>query len=48
MMILVIALSLAQKYEALLVQEDIPINQRPYFYMWLRYYLDFCDKYQIV
>ena len=38
---------LAKKYEILLVQEGIPINQRCYFYKWLRYYLDYCDKYQL-
>ncbi len=32
---LVIDPNLAQKYEVLLVQQDILINQRSYFYKWL-------------
>jgi hypothetical protein len=47
MTMLVIDPNFAQKYETLLVQQDIPINQRSNFYKWLRYYLDFCDKYQM-
>ena len=43
---LTIPINLAQQYEPLLVQQDIPINQRSYYYKWLRYYLDFCNKYQ--
>jgi hypothetical protein len=38
---------LAQKYETLLIKQGVPINQRPYYYKWLRYYLDFCVKYQL-
>ena len=44
---LVIDPHLAQKFETLLVLHDVPINQRSNFYKWLRYYLDFCDKYQL-
>ncbi len=43
---LTIPINLAQQYETLLVQQDIPIKQRSHYYKWLRYYLDFCDKYQ--
>ena len=43
---LIIPINIAQHYETLLVQQEIPINQRSYYYKWLRYYLDFCDKYQ--
>jgi hypothetical protein len=47
MMMLTIPPDLAQKYESLLIKHDIPIKQRPYYFKWLRYYLDFCDKYQL-
>jgi len=39
--------SLAHKYEALLIQFGVPVNQRAYYYKWLRYYLDFCDNHQL-
>jgi len=32
-------------YDALLVQKEIPRNFRFYYKKWLRYYLDFCQKY---
>lgn len=41
---LAIPLYLAKKYETQLVQNDIPVNLRAYYFKWLRYYLDFCDK----
>ena len=44
---LTIPTSLAHKYESLLIQLNVPVNQRAYFYKWLRYYLDFCNKYQL-
>ena len=42
---LVILPDLTQKFEILLRQQDIEINQHFYYHKWLRYYLDFCDKY---
>ena len=47
MTMLTIPPDLAQKYETLLIKHDIPINQRSYYFKWLRYYLDFYDKYQL-
>lgn len=38
---------LTQKFQTLLAQTGVPINQRPYYHKWLRYYLDFCHKYQL-
>jgi hypothetical protein len=36
-----------QKYQTMLAQAGVPINQRPYYHKWLRYYLDFCHKYHL-
>lgn len=38
---------LTQKFQTLLAQAGIPINQRPYYHKWLRYYLYFCHKYHL-
>jgi hypothetical protein len=47
MKMLAISPYLAKKYETQLVQNDIPVNLRAYYFKWLRYYLDFCDKYHL-
>jgi hypothetical protein len=31
--------------KALLAQKQIPPNSQPHYLKWLRYYLDFCRKY---
>ncbi|MDS4041572.1 MAG: hypothetical protein RKP20_10385 [Candidatus Competibacter sp.] len=36
---------LARRYEARLAQQNIIAGQRPHYHKWLRYYLDFCHKY---
>lgn len=36
---------LARLYESLLARKDVGVQQRPYFHKWLRYDLDFCQKY---
>ena len=36
---------LARTYESLLANHGVPMPQRPYYLKWLRYYLDFCQKY---
>ena len=36
---------LARRYEAQLTQRNVMTGQRPHYHKWLRYYLDFCDKY---
>ena len=36
---------LTRRYEARLAQQNIIAGQRPHYHKWLRYYLDFCDKY---
>ena len=33
------------RYDALLAQHQIPQNSQPNYRKWLRYYLDFCRKY---
>jgi hypothetical protein len=33
------------RYKALLAQKQIPQNSQAYYLKWLRYYLDFCGKY---
>ena len=33
------------RYRAQLAQKQIPQNSQPYYLKWLRYYLDFCRKY---
>lgn len=33
-------------YEACLDRHTIPIGERNFYHKWLRYYWDFCDKYQ--
>ena len=40
-----IPLSIEVRYDALLAQHRIPKNLHPYYLKWLRYYLDFCRKY---
>ncbi len=32
-------------YDAILIQKQVPIQQRGAYKKWLRFYLDFCDKY---
>jgi len=32
-------------YSALLIQKAVPDKYHPYYRKWLRYYLDFCQKY---
>ncbi len=36
---------LARLYDSLLEQQAVALNQRAYYRKWLRYYLDFCNKY---
>ncbi|MCK5312152.1 MAG: hypothetical protein KAJ62_08580 [Desulfobacteraceae bacterium] len=36
---------LIQQYDALLEKENISFDKRDYYKKWLRYYLDFCNKY---
>jgi hypothetical protein len=42
---LVVPPEVTRRYEARLVQQNTVIGQRPHDHQWLRYYLDFCDKY---
>ncbi len=44
---LVLPWDLTKKFQTLLAQAGIPVNERPYYQKWLRYYLDFCHKYQL-
>ena len=37
--------NLARAYESLLANHGVPVPQRSYYLKWLRYYLDFCQKY---
>ena len=37
--------SIIGHYKALLAQKKIPLNSQPHYLKWLRYYLDFCRKY---
>jgi len=32
-------------YDALLVQNNVPLQHRAFYKKWLRYYWDFCHKY---
>jgi hypothetical protein len=32
-------------YNSLLVQKAVPVKYHSYYRQWLRYYLDFCQKY---
>jgi hypothetical protein len=36
---------LARRYEARLTRRNVMTRQRPHYYKWLCYYLDFCHKY---
>jgi len=38
---------LARLYESLLARKGVAVKERPYFHKWLRYYLDFCQKYSL-
>ncbi len=42
---LVVPPELTRRYEARLVQQNIVTGQRLHYHKWLRYYLDFCGKY---
>jgi hypothetical protein len=42
---LTIPTDLARAYESLLANHSVPAPQWPYYLNWLRYYLDFCQKY---
>jgi hypothetical protein len=42
---LAVPLSLSQAFDAQLVQRNVPDQHRRDFQKWLRFYLDFCDKY---
>jgi len=35
-----------QKFEILLEKDGIPVSKHNFFKKWLRYYLDFCNKYE--
>jgi hypothetical protein len=34
-------------YSDLLAKRSVPANSRPYYLKWLRYYLDYCAKYDL-
>ena len=38
--------SFTGKYVAHLIQRTVPDTVHPFYLKWLRYYLDFCEKYQ--
>ena len=42
---LAVSPELTRRYEARLAQQNILTGQRPHYHKWLRYYLDFCEKY---
>jgi hypothetical protein len=35
------------KYDELLIKELVPVKFHFHYKKWLRYYLDFCEKYQV-
>jgi hypothetical protein len=35
-----------EKFETLLIKNDIPLHAHHNYKKWLRFYLDFCKKYQ--
>ena len=39
---------LQSEYRAWLRNRAIPMNQHGFFMKWLRYYIDFCQKYRMV
>jgi len=45
-MMIKIPQEILQKFEILLGQNGIPANKHNFFKKWLRYYLDFCQKYK--
>ena len=44
---LAISSDLIRCYEKHLSQQHIATPQRPHYHKWLRYYLDFCQKYHL-
>jgi hypothetical protein len=36
---------IVRAYQAALDRDNVPVEQRPHYVRWLRYYLDFCHKY---
>ena len=45
-MMITIPQTILQRFELLLEQDKIPANRYNFFKKWLRYYLDFCHKYE--
>ena len=45
MPLLDIPADLGHAYDTLLERKAIPSYRRPHYKKWLRYYLDFCQKY---
>lgn len=44
---LIVTAFLSQTFESQLCLRNIPDQQRPDFHKWLRFYLDFCNKYSL-
>ena len=44
---LTVPASLSQTFESQLSLRNIPDQQRHDFHKWLRFYLDFCNKYSL-
>ena len=42
---IVIPPDLLARFESILTKKSVPNDQRNYYKKWLRYYLDFCQKY---
>lgn len=38
---------LLERFVAVLEERGVPSTQHAYYRKWLRYYLDFCDKYRV-
>lgn len=36
---------IVRAYQSALDHNDVPVEQRPHYVRWLRFYLDFCHKY---
>ena len=45
-MMVTIPQAILQRFELLLKQDNIPVNRHNFFKKWLKYYLDFCHKYE--
>ncbi len=38
---------ISRLFDALLAKQGVSLNERAFYHKWLRFYLDFCNKYRL-